>query len=128
MSTPAPRIPRPGEQPEVLVHRPAIRDAEGRWRQPVFDDADHRAAKSGDFSAARRFVLAYASHEVSAAIHALLAGRQPRVVSVHAEEKSGRNAIPTALADVLTVSLGGVGEAEIVQVCLRHGSATVSRH
>lgn len=115
MSAPAPRIPWPGEQPEVLVHRPAMRDAKGRWRQPLFDDTDYAAAKAGDHAAAGKLVEAHVNHAVLHALNDILANRVASIVAAHAVEQAGRNAIPGALATYVAVTTGVVFDIAVVQ-------------
>lgn len=115
MNGAAPRIPWPGEQPEVLVHRPAIRDEKGRWRQPVFDDADYTAAKAGDHAAAGKLVEAHVNHAVLDALNGMLANRAASIVAAHAVEQAGRNAIPGALATYVAAATGVVFDIAVVQ-------------
>jgi hypothetical protein len=115
MSGAAPRIPWPGELPDVIVHHPAVRDAKGRWRQSAFDDPDYGAAKSGDAEAAARYAAAFASPAALQRLLSLLGTRKARVLPVHAEERAGRNAIPDALAAIIALSAGGILDNAIVQ-------------
>lgn len=83
--------------PDVLIHA-----AESAVKQhPAY-----RAAKSGDAGAA--FVLVQSTFDAALPerLLRLVAGRRPILVSAHAYEREGVNAIPEVLADVLGQTLG----------------------
>ncbi|HBG9398460.1 TPA: PLxRFG domain-containing protein [Citrobacter freundii] len=63
---------------------------------------DYVAAKGGDDAAARRLVADVMTRESVNELRQLLAGRKAILAAVHAEEAVSRNAIPQAMADVLS--------------------------
>jgi hypothetical protein len=73
------------------------------------------AAKSGDAEAAQDLVRDTINDEQVAALRHFIAGRTPILVSVHAYESEGVNAIPEALADALSIFLCLETDAGIVQ-------------
>lgn len=66
---------------------------------------DYVAAKRGDDAAARRLVADVMTRESVNELRQLLAGRKAILAAVHAEEAVSRNAIPQAMADVLSKAL-----------------------
>ena len=90
--------------------------AESRTKQ----HSDYAGAKSGDAVAAVRLVHALVDEPGVAAVRTLIgsAGTSgpPVLVSAHAYEGEGVNAIPIALARLLASRLGLVCEEEVVQV------------
>lgn len=78
-------------------------------------DTVYAAAKSGDADAASDLVRRSVNFQALQKIAQLAAGRSVTFASVHAEEASGRNAIPEALAVGLAEALGGTVDREIVQ-------------
>lgn len=66
---------------------------------------DYVAAKGGDDAAARRLVADVMTRESVNELRQLLAGRKAILAAVHAEEAVSRNAIPQAMADVLSKAL-----------------------
>ena len=110
--------PWPPDFPEVLVqttleglYGAALAPGEGidaKGRSPAY-----LAAKAGDVDAARRVVEAVIRPEVTAG----LAGRYPdaTVVAVHAEERSGRNALPETYAVAIGEVAGLLVDDTIVQ-------------
>ena len=79
---------------------------------------EYAAAKSGNATAAARLVDALVDKPGLAKIRALCAGRlelPPVLASVHAYEREGFNAIPTALAELISERLGIAFDSEIVQ-------------
>lgn len=92
--------------PDVLIHaaEPVVK------KHPRYP-----AAKSGDAEAAQVLVRDTANDEQVEALRHLLAGRTPILVSVHAYESEGVNAIPEAFADALAIHLGLETDAGIVQ-------------
>jgi hypothetical protein len=115
VSGPAPRVPWPGELGEVIVHHPARRDLQGRWRQPAFDHPHYVAAKAGDADAADRYTATFLDSQSLDRLRRLTATRPCRVLAVHAEERTGRNAIPEAMATKLAAACGVPVDATIVQ-------------
>ncbi len=67
---------------------------------------DYAAAKGGDVAAATRLAVDLVTPEMVAKVAAALGGARPRVLPVAAEEASGRNKIPRAVAEVLAARLG----------------------
>ena len=79
---------------------------------------DFAAAKSGDAVAAVKLVNALADEAGLATIRRLLdskQGGQPVLVSAHAYERDGYNAIPVALARLMSERLGTQFDANVVQ-------------
>ena len=96
--------------PDVFIHA-----AETAVKQhPLY-----RSAKSGDADAAAALVAAVLNATQTQALADLITGRgaaPPTLVSAHAYESEGVNAIPEALADVLGSQLGWPVDAGILQV------------
>ncbi|WP_051139113.1 PLxRFG domain-containing protein [Delftia acidovorans] len=76
---------------------------------------DYAAAKAGDVAAATRLAVDLVTPEMAAKVAAALGGARPRVLPVAAEESSGRNKIPRAVAEVLAARLGLETTTGIVQ-------------
>ena len=76
---------------------------------------DYVAAKGGDVAAATRLAVDLVTPEMAAKVAAALGGARPRVLPVAAEESSGRNKIPRAVAEVLAARLGLETTTGIVQ-------------
>ncbi|MDR0225669.1 MAG: PLxRFG domain-containing protein [Burkholderiaceae bacterium] len=76
---------------------------------------DYAAAKGGDVAAATRLAVDLVTPEMVAKVAAALGGARPRVLPVAAEEASGRNKIPRAVAEVLAARLGLETATGIVQ-------------
>jgi hypothetical protein len=76
---------------------------------------DYAAAKAGDVAAATRLAVDLVTPEMVAKVAAALGGARPRVLPVAAEESSGRNKIPRAVAEVLAARLGLETATGIVQ-------------
>lgn len=92
--------------PNVFIHA-----AESAVKQhPAY-----RLAKSGDDGAATDLVLDTFNLDQAMALDALAAGRTPTLVSAHAFEREGINAIPEVFADQLGQVLGWPVDAGIVQ-------------
>ena len=79
-------------------------------QHPAYD-----AAKTGDPDAAYWLVTETLSRDVVEQIAAVFAGNSPILVSAHAVERAGVNAIPEALADIIAKQSGWRAEASIVQ-------------
>jgi hypothetical protein len=92
--------------PDVMIHaaEPVVK------KHPRYS-----AAKSGDVEAAQGLVRDTINDEQVAALRHFVIGRTPILVSVHAYESEGVNAIPEALADALSIRLGLETDAGIVQ-------------
>ena len=91
---------------------------------PVWIHADetavkkHRAynvAKAGDPDAAYQLVTETRSLDIVEQLTVAFAGKNPILVSAHAVEQSGVNAIPEALADIISKQTGWRADASIVQ-------------
>ena len=97
-------FPWPADFPEITWHTPVA---------AMNSHADYRAAKSGDNLAAARLVRDLVDPHKTAE----LARRHPQcvLVPVHAEEASGRNAIPAAFAALLDKLTGLPVHPDIVQ-------------
>jgi hypothetical protein len=108
MSNPVhpPRTPW-GNFPDVLIHA-----SESAVKQhPAYG-----AAKSGDDGAATDLVLTCLNLDQVVALNQLVAGKRPTLVSAHAMERHGVNAIPEVLADELGRMLEWPVDTGIVQV------------
>ncbi|HVR80721.1 MAG TPA: hypothetical protein VHF02_01305 [Luteimonas sp.] len=100
-----PRSPWDGF-PDVLIHA---------GESAVKQHSAYRAAKSGDDLAARELVRETISSDKVQALAKMLTGRTPVLVSAHAFEQEGVNAIPEALADELGRRLGWAVDPHVVQ-------------
>ena len=79
---------------------------------------EYAAAKSGDAAAARRLVDALVEDPGLDAVRTLLAGAadgRPMLVSAHAYEREGFNAIPAVLAQLISERLGTPFDTNVVQ-------------
>ncbi len=95
-----------GDFPDVLIHA-----AESSVKQhPAY-----RAAKSGDASAALDLVGDVFDDALPGRLRTLVGNRQPVLVSAHAYEREGVNAIPEVLADVMAKRLGWRVDGGVVQ-------------
>ena len=92
--------------PKVFIHA-----AESAVKQ----HPSYRLAKSGDDDAATDLVLDNFNVPQASALDALAAGRTPTLVSAHAFEREGINAIPEVFADQLGQVLEWPVDAGIVQ-------------
>jgi adenine/guanine phosphoribosyltransferase-like PRPP-binding protein len=90
----------------VLIHAP---------ESVVKKHPCYPAAKSGDAEAARDLVRDAINEKQVEALRSFLAGKTPTLVSVHAYESEGVNAIPEAFADILGNRLGLATDTGIVQ-------------
>jgi hypothetical protein len=86
--------------------------------QPLKRDPDYRAAKAGDSAAAVRLVKRLAGPLVQEARTRF--GTDTIFVAPHAEEATGKNAIPQQLASALAAGTNGVRDDEIVQTNRAH--------
>ena len=96
-----------GEFPDVLIHanESAVKQHLHYW-----------AAKTGDAVAADDLVRDTINSDKIDALLSLLSGHQPILVSAHAYEQNGVNAIPEVFADELSVRLGWNVDGGVVQV------------
>jgi hypothetical protein len=92
--------------PDVVIH-----SAESAVKQhPAYP-----AAKAGDVEAAMRLVMDTLSDGAIEALVDIGSPWEPVLISVHAEERVGVNAIPEVMADVLSQILGWELETNVVQ-------------
>ena len=75
----------------------------------------YQAAKAGDVDAAMHLIMDTLSDEALAMLVEVGSGYEPVLISVHAEERIGVNAIPEVLADVLSQILEWPVERTVVQ-------------
>lgn len=75
----------------------------------------YQAAKSGDPDAAYLLVDALLNAKIVDQLDVAFGLQQPMLVSAHAVEGTGVNAIPEALADVLAQQLGWLADGGIIQ-------------
>ena len=103
--TPPPRTPW-NQFPDVLIHAS---------ESTVKKHPAYEAAKSGDDVAATHLVLTCLNLAQVVALNQLVAGKQPTLVSAHAMERHGVNAIPEVFADELGRLLSWPVDTGIVQ-------------
>ncbi|EOV0998732.1 LPD38 domain-containing protein [Edwardsiella piscicida] len=92
MPLPAQRPPWPADFPDVVLHA-RLGDATAH--------PDYAAAKGGDEFAARRLISDVLNKAAIDNIRRIIDSRKVLLTAVHAEEASGRNKIPQAMADML---------------------------
>ncbi|HQQ62182.1 MAG TPA: hypothetical protein PLF22_01275 [Pseudomonadales bacterium] len=92
--------------PDVLIHAS---------ESAVKQHPDYQAAKTGSAVAAARLLGDTVNDRQVDALRMLLAPHQPILVSAHAYEREGVNAIPEALADELSQRLGWPVDHGVVQ-------------
>lgn len=92
--------------PNVWIHSP---------ESAVKQHPAYPAAKAGDVDAAVDLVADTLNDERLGELEAAFGQRAPILVSVHAEESVGVNAIPEVLADAISRALGWEREGEVVQ-------------
>ncbi|MCL2345022.1 MAG: hypothetical protein FWC58_04115 [Desulfobulbus sp.] len=95
-----------GDFPDVQIHAP---------ESAVKQHPAYREAKAGDAIAARLLVNATINPVEVEKLAALFAGDRPFLVSAHAYERQGVNAIPEAFADELARRLNWPADAGVVQ-------------
>lgn len=100
------RSDSPGTTPDAII---------GSTLGSASKHPDYAAAKGGDVAAATRLAVDLVTPEMVAKVAAALGGARPRVLPVAAEEASGRNKIPRAVAEVLAARLGLGTATGIVQ-------------
>ncbi|MCX6872736.1 MAG: phosphoribosyltransferase [Verrucomicrobia bacterium] len=76
---------------------------------------DYAAAKAGDSNAAFRLVISWVAKHIVDALRQTFDDCKPTLVSAHAIEREGVNAIPEALAEHLGSQLTWPVDSEIVQ-------------
>ena len=96
-----------GAFPDVVIHA---------TESAVKQHPAYKAAKSGDDDAAADLVLDTFSLEKTHALEELVGVRTPTLVSAHAVERQGINAIPEVFAELLGKVLGWPVDTGIVQV------------
>lgn len=94
------------EFPDVIIHA---------GETAVKKHPRYKEAKAGDSEAAFDLVQATINDEQVETLKSLLNGRTPLLVSAHAYESEGVNAIPEAFADELAQRLGLLVDGGIVQ-------------
>lgn len=92
--------------PDVLIHAP---------ERPVKSHRDYAAAKAGDVLAAGQLVLEVISPDALDRMWRWFHRRDPILVSAHADEAEGVNAIPEALAWSISTALEWRHEQRITQ-------------
>ncbi|MFB2863093.1 LPD38 domain-containing protein [Aeromonas sp. MdU4] len=92
--------------PEVILH--------GRLGDAT-SHPDYEAAKGGDDAAARRLVREVLSPDAIRQLKEVIGSRSAIALGVHAEEAVSRNAIPSAMADILGKVLSIEVDLEIMQ-------------
>jgi hypothetical protein len=92
-----PRTPWPVDFPDVVIHT----DVKTRDASPFY-----AAAKAGDAESALSLALALRSPQAIARLGDIVEGRNPFLLPVVADETTGFNAIPDALAQALGRKLG----------------------
>ncbi|WP_241461194.1 LPD38 domain-containing protein [Aeromonas hydrophila] len=102
----AERSPWGKDFPEVILHG-RLADATGH--------PDYAAAKGGDDAAARRLVSDVLSPDAIKQLKKVIGNREAIALGVHAEEAVSRNAIPSAMADILGKVLGIEVDLDIMQ-------------
>jgi N12 class adenine-specific DNA methylase/uncharacterized protein YcbK (DUF882 family)/predicted RNA methylase len=100
------------------IPREAVSINRFRNDNPFKAHPDYKAAKAGDPDAAMRLVADLVNDDMLGAAEQL--GADVVYVPVHAEEQSGRNQIPNALAVQLANRAGAAIDDEIVQVNRAH--------
>ena len=115
------------DQRRMNAERIAARAERAPWRDfpPVIrngslaelkDAAGYTEAKAGDAKAAYDMVKSLLSTETLANIREMANGREPILISVKAQESSGKNKIPEAMAHAIRASTGWPVDSEIVQI------------
>jgi hypothetical protein len=92
--------------PDVLIHAN---------ESAVKHHAAYAAAKSGDGVSAALLVNALMSSEQNEKLRILVGAANPTLVSAHAYEREGVNAIPEIFADAIGLALGWEVESAVVQ-------------
>lgn len=100
------RTPWQKDFPDVVLHA-RLGDATAH--------RDYEAAKGGDEHAARRLVSEVLSKDAVDKIRDIIGNQEVLLAAVHAEESSGRNKIPQAMADMLGHILHQAVDDSIVQ-------------
>lgn len=92
--------------PDVVIHAD---------EREVRSHPAYKAAKTGDSDAAYTLVYAYLNASFIQRIQKFISGKNTTLVAVHAVEREGLNAIPEAMADVLSNQHNCSVDTEIVQ-------------
>lgn len=101
--------------PDVYIHANEV---------AVKQHPSYKAAKTGDGPSAAQLVNDFLDDALVEQARSLAGSSRPIIVSVHAMERGGINAIPEALADALAVKLGLPVDGGIVQTnIVSHTSA-----
>jgi hypothetical protein len=100
-----PRVPW-GNFPDVLIQAD---------ESMVKRHAAYASAKQGDAAAALELVLSAFNEPQLDSLRDIVGKRRPILVSAHAYERGGVNAIPEVLADVLGARLGWLTDADVIQ-------------
>ncbi|MFZ4626180.1 MAG: phosphoribosyltransferase [Rhodoferax sp.] len=103
---PPPRTPW-GNFPDVLIHA---------GESAVKQHPAYKAAKAGSDDAATVLVLDTFNGDSASALAAIAGDRKPTLVSAHALEREGVNAIPEVFADRLSQVLQWPADKNVVQV------------
>ncbi|WP_152570890.1 hypothetical protein [Massilia sp. LC238] len=88
------RAPWPVEFPDVVIHASET---------AVKQHPAYAAAKAGDVEAAAQLVMDSVSDEAIGTLIDIGSAWEPVLISVHAEERVGVNAIPEVMADLLVI-------------------------
>lgn len=96
----------PAEFPDVVIHASET---------AVKQHAAYAAAKAGDVEAAAQLVMDSISDEALGTLIDIGSAWEPVLISVHAEERVGVNAIPEVMADLLGHMLDWEVERDVVQ-------------
>ena len=113
-----------GDIPDVLIH-----SSESNVKQ----HPDYRAAKSGDAEAAKNLINDTINNNQVEALRALVVDKEiPILVSAHALEADGINAIPDVFANILSKILGwnhsiGIVQTNVVSHTGSNGYGRLSR-
>ena len=95
-----------GNFPDALIHA---------RESAVKQHPAYAAAKKGDEAAALELVRATFDAALPDRLRQMIAVRSPVLVSAHAYEREGVNAIPQALADMMSQTLGWLADKGVVQ-------------
>ncbi|QBE67552.1 hypothetical protein EWM63_27965 [Pseudoduganella lutea] len=96
----------PAEFPDVVINASET---------SVKQHPAYAAAKSGDVEAAMQLVMSTISDDAIETLIDIGSPWEPVLISVHAEERVGVNAIPEVMADLLGHMLGWAVERDVVQ-------------
>ena len=105
------QFPKPFRKPLINFPDVIIHASETSVKKHPF----YSAAKTGDVEAAAELLRDTFNPDAIGALKTLLQGRKPILISAHAFEDEGVNAIPEAFAEMLAEKLGLQVESGIVQ-------------